>query len=445
MSDCQKCKDSIIPFVVDPLPCVNTTCDTAVDLNCVLYTGPNKPCAGIVKPMTVNQVLQQIAQFSGNCDCSVEAVLTFQKLPCDKGIQLAYNDYTFAVQWQYLDSITNTYVDVNNNLIVKSSDEDFYYQNLPSGLLADLKSDNYKITLTKPGCDPVVKTLFIGTTCQTVEPCVLEEDAYVKDPHTGERLYAYYSIPNVDTKTQLKLLCDTFPFMTKSECLSFYDPVNFSYQALFSIAYNQFLPWQQDRIDAVMTDNTVALSQTLPIQLPPQPHPTDIYNDGPLRATDPNYNWIKVPIKSCPCKLGNDPFYVKYLPSVVNVTDLPLQAVLGNVVYVSSEDEYYTWNPQTQLWVKTWTFTDVNGIGFSSLSDTNYGAASDFDECRQSVSIYIQGYLKGLKEYSTAVKPYLWSSLLSMHRIYDAYTRNKFFSNNVKGNGMCDCNNLPEN
>lgn len=444
MSNCQHCKEQNIPLVVDSLPCLDpnaldSSCDSTIDLDDIKYTGPSKLCAGITNGMTARQVLEKLSEYSDTCKCTLQANLTYEQLPCEKGIQLRYDDSFFTSQWQYLNTTTNQYVNISSSSITKSSDENFYYENLSSVLLFGLQSDNYRVILTKPGCNSIVKDLSIAPECEKEEPCVLNDKAYIKNPYTHERLFINVPITTYDSKLLLKYVCDTFPNLTTLQCESYYNDAMYgqSYYSRFSAGVSTYIGWQLTNALAIMSDDTVRLSQVPAEVAAPIPHISDFNHHGIERSTDPNFNWFKIPLKQCPCKLGNQFFYVKYLPHVNTVNALPLTGTLGDVYYVEDVDLYYTWNPQTNSYIDTILFTGTPTELIYAAGDLEF--AVSFEDCRTDALNRINAFFTNFNQYRLATLPYYVSQYASLLRDIDSNIRNVPWGSFTKSVSMCNC------
>jgi hypothetical protein len=436
MSECESCKKSTQPFAVVPLPCLDPAqvlCESTIDLECVEYTGPSKPCLEIQTGMSAAQVLEKLAAASNNCNCTVNSTLTFSGFPCDTaGIKLEYSNYEFVPEWSYKNKVTNTYEVLNPVLLNLSSDDQNYIQLLPISVLFTINAEDFKVTLTKPGCAPVVKNITVGSDCLPDEVCASIDDAIVKNPLTGEPIYYNLQTSSLTLESASALLCDILPNMTKADCKSLFPDFNapggtITYEQKFNDAYDAFIMWEDKYIYAIMKDNPNDLALAGPQVLPPRPHISDFYNHGKERAVNPNFNWIKIPLTQCACGLDttNIKVYVKYLPHVTNFSQLPSSAQLGNVCYVSSEDMYYAFNPETNTWIDPLLFTTYFGKPFLAATDVNTGAGLEsFDECISSSMARIVARKKALNEMLLARRPHFLSQIFIAHRAYDLGVRN---------------------
>ena len=461
MSECESCKKSTLPLAVVPLPCpdpAQVLCESTIDLDCVEYTGPSKLCLGIQTGMTASEVLEKLALASNNCVCTVNSTLTFSAFPCEiAGIKLEYDDYNFVPQWSYKNKVTNAYEVINPVLLNLSSDNQNYIQLLPISVLFTINAEDYKVTLTKPNCTPIVKNITVGSDCLPDETCASIDDSFVKHPITGEILYYNIQTFDLTLETTSGLLCDLFPNMTKAECKSLFpdytqaNPYD-TYEQKFNDAYDAFTLWENAYLNAVMKDNPIEIAAAGPQVLPPRPHVSDFYNYGKQRAVNPNHNWIKVPLTQCACGLDTTDIkvYVKYLPHVTNFSELPTSAQLGNVCYVSSENKYYAFNPETNTWLDPLLFTTYFGKAFLASNDVNQGAGQvSFDDCIYSHLARIDARKKAVIEMINARRPFLLSQLFIAHRAYDLGARNVQpggppfgptpISSSPPGFGPCDC------
>lgn len=460
MSECESCKKSTLPLTVVPLPCpdpAQVLCESTIDLDCVEYTGPSKLCLGIQTGMSASEVLEKLALASNNCTCTVTSTLTFSGFPCETaGIKLEYDDYNFVPQWSYKNKVTNAYEVLNPVLLNLSSDDQNYIQLLPVSVLFTINADEYKVTLTKPNCTPIVKNITVGSDCFSDVPCASIDDAIVKNPITGQPIYYNLQTSDLTLESATALLCDILPNMTKADCKSLFPDENapagyLTYEQKFRDAYDAFIMWEDKYIYAIMQDNPNDLAAAGPQVLPPRPHISDFYNHGKERAVNPNFGWIKIPLTQCACGLDttNIKVYVKYLPHVTNFSELPTSAQLGNVCYVSSQDKYYAFNPETNAWIDPLLFTAYFGKPFLASNDVNQGSGLEsFDECISSVIARIVARKKAINEMLLARRPYLLSQMFIAHRAYDIGVRNitRFGApfgptpiNSSTIYGACDC------
>lgn len=436
MSECESCKKSIQPLAVEPLPCpdpAQVLCESTIDLDCVEYTGPSKLCLGIETGMSASEVLEKLTLASNNCVCTVNSTLTFSGFPCETaGIKLEYDDYNFVPQWSYKNKVTNQYETLNPALLTLSSNEQNYIQLLSTTILFTINANEYRVTLTKPNCTPIVKNITVGSDCLSDVPCASFNDSVVKNPITGEPIYYNLQTSSLTLESATALLCDILPNMTKAECKSYvpdYTQPNppDTYTDKFRDAYDAFRMWEDKYIYAIMKDNPNDLVIAGPQVFAPRPHVSDFYNFGKQRAVNPNFGWIKIPLTQCACTLENTniKLYVKYLPHVTNFSQLPASAQLGNVCYVSSEDTYYAFNPETNTWVDPVLFTTYYNKGFFAANDLGPGAPLvTFQECMDSSLAKIAARKKAINEMLLARRPYLLAQMFIAHRVYDYFVRN---------------------
>lgn len=458
MSECESCKKSIQPLAVAPLPCpdpAQVLCESTIDLDCVEYTGPSKTCLGIQTGMSASEVLEKLALASNNCKCTVNSTLTFSGFPCETaGIKLEYDDYNFVPQWSYKNKVTDEYEVLNPVLLNLSSDDQNYIQLLPVSVLFTINADEYKVTLIKPNCAPVVKNITVGSGCLPDEVCASVDDAIVKNPITGEPIYYNLQTSDLTLESATALLCDILPNMTKAECKSYFpdftqaNPYD-TYEQKFRDAYTAFRDWEDDYIYAIMKDNPNELAAAGPQVFAPRPHVSDFYNYGKQRAVNPNFNWFKIPLTQCGCPLEttNIKVYVRYLPHVTNFSQLPTTAQLGNVCYVSSENKYYTFNPETNTWLDPLLFTTYYGKRFGETTDIE--SFGPFSYCIDSTLAKIEARKKALTELLLARRPYILAQMFLAHRAYDLGARNippgeppfgpAPISSSPPGYGTCDC------
>lgn len=438
MSNCESCKKQVLEALATPLPCTTPNCETTIDINCIIYTGTVCNVAGITTGMTVKQVLEKLANYTSNCNCDLVSSFVLQSYPCSNGLRLEYSDSSYTVKWEQFDTFANAYLDIFTFDLIKDSTTTKYIETLPFSALSNYNATKFKVTLTKAGCPTVIKEIDIQESCGQLDLCNLSSDAFVKNPTTGDQLYFNfdYGFPSWDLKRESQLLCGIFPNMTKEQCESFtLLPSGNTYTSMYFQQYIDFRNWEKNQVFALMTDNPNAIAANVPSVPPPIPHVHDFYNYGQERANDPNYKWIKIPVRyMVPMQIFGTTtiFYIKYLPHVANTSLLPSTGNLGDVCYVNDGNNlFYSWDPLSSSWLDTNTHN-----GFVDPADGTQTV--DFETARLAQINQIIAYWKAFYELQTATRPMMYSQLLMAHRIQDIHVR-KIQSGSGSGNCGCTC------
>jgi hypothetical protein len=240
----------------------------------------------------------------------------------------------------------------------------------------------------------------------------------------------------LDLKREVELLCGIFPNMTKEQCESFtLLPSGNTYANMYHQQYIDFRNWEKNQVFALMTDNPNAISANIPSVPPPIPNVHDFYNYGQERATDPNYNWIKIPVRyMVPMQIFGTTtiFYIKYLPHVASVSLLPATGNLGDVCYVNDGNNlFYSWDPLSSSWLDTNTHNGFVDPGDGTLN-------VDFETARLFQIFQItSSYWNAIYELQIAAKAMRYSQLLLAHRLQDIHVRK--IPPQPGSNCSCDC------
>lgn len=423
MSNCESCKKQVIEALATPLPCTTPNCETTIDINCIIYTGAVCNVAGITTGMTVKQVLEKLANYTSNCNCGVSSTFVLQSYPCSNGLRLEYSDSSYTVKWEQYDTFAGAYSDIFTSDLIKDSTTTEYIETLPFSALNSYNASKFKVTLTKTGCPTITKEIDIQESCGELDLCNLSSDAFVKNPTTGDQLYFNFDhgFPSWDLKRESQLLCGIFPNMTKEQCESFtLLPSGNTYTSMYLQQYIDFRNWEKNQVFALMTDNPNAIAANIPSVPPPIPNAHDFYNYGQERANDPNYKWIKIPVRyMVPMQIfgTTTTFYIKYLPNVTNTSLLPTTGNLGDVCYVNDGNNlFYSWDPLTSSWLDTNLY---NGF----VDPIDGGNSVDFETARLLQIDQIIAYWKGFYELQSGLKAHVYSQLLMAHRIQDINVR----------------------
>ena len=386
-------------------------CIEKINTSCVYYDGMVFPCAGILQGSKLNDVIANLSTDTScnTTSCTIMHTLTYS---CEEGYVLTYDNPGYTATWFYkhlatgiwesinLDVIESTTKLVPNNLLQRKD----VIRDISSFMNADVK-----VVLQSDDCEDIVLNLPAEEECELLERCDSSLADFAVNATTGQPLY--YEIHTSATQLSTTYLDWFRCYFLESTNVMACTMEDFS--AIFRERRNAYL---KDHAE-ILIDLQIGLP--LPpyllspiVNLPPTILPLNWFHDGPFSVENPNFGYVKYPVfMGCGCNVGTTHFKVRYKPQVQNLAALTgVTGVLGELVSVVDEGEFYTWDVNTLSWKIDFTVTDVNGEQFYAtdlplvLGDIETACFSRMRERRNTSKV-------ALNEFILSWHPFVTSAL----------------------------------
>lgn len=387
---------------------ISALCTEIINTNCLTYTGKAFPCVSITSSENLNTFIDILSTPYANCN-TCDNPYTFTR-NCKEGWKLIFRNTNYTATWYFKNPTTDAYELIPTNNTFITTDQELIPVNIrqkveyiPVEKQLALQASEFKIELTKDGCNPIIITWQVDTPCELPEPCENTIRTFAKYPSNGQPLYinlagmSNYSNLYIDWMS-----CYYLKNIRTRNC-----GINF-YQNLFRNRYDVYIKAENERVNDVMKGISND-TQVTPVPLPS--FHEDITYYGSLAQIDNNSIYTEFPIfTGCGCKVqssvGPLTFPITFLEAVQTSSELAsVSGYLGLFVNVISETEFYTWDPITASWVIAGTLTNLNGNSFYTPDNPTVPLDS-IDDCYTFYRAKRDLYLKQINEYVQALGPF---------------------------------------